>query len=354
MVKWGNRPAAWLVCLGLVAALVSCSAAPTAAPPREESAVTGTAAPTAAPPRGVSASPGTAAPTTAPPRGVPASPGTTAETRTKAARAHLEELAKGIGGRYPGTPAEQRAGDYVRSAFERLGYAVETQPFAFGRRRTSANLVATKDGVSSRELVVGAHYDSDDEGDGADDNASGVGVLLAAAEAVRDLKTPYTIRFVAFGAEESDLDGSGHYVDQLDGRARANVVAMVNFDSVSAGDIPYVYGDAADLREWVREVAAASGQPMETMPVSSLHSDADYYPFQRAGIPFIYFEATNWNLGSRDGFTQVDQRYADEGAIIHTRYDTLRYLDDTFPGRVDERLRLYTTVVTSLLTDYRA
>lgn len=270
------------------------------------------------------------------------------------ARSHLEALANGIGGRYSGTAQEREAGAYVRSAFERLGYSVETQSFRFNEG-TSANLIATKEGESDREIVVGAHYDSGDEADGADDNASGVGVLLAAAELVRDASTPYTIRFVAFGAEEADdMFGSAHYVDELDAAERDEIVAMVNIDSVAVGDIPYVYGDAEALREWTRDAGAQAGMAMDTVPVDRLHEDADYYAFQRAGIPFLYFEATNWNLGDRDGFTQVDPQYGRDGAIIHTRYDTLDYLDETFPGRIDDRLNLFTTVLSRILTEYRA
>ena len=266
---------------------------------------------------------------------------------------HLAELADGIGARYSGTSGERRAEQYVRAAFERLGYVVETQQFEFDEG-TSANLVATKQGRSSDVIVVGAHYDAVDDGDGADDNASGVGVLLAAAEAVRSLDTEYTIAFVAFGAEEADdMFGSAHYVDQLDAGGRAAIRAMVNIDSVSAGDIPYVYGDADALREWTRQAASQAGSQMDTVPVSELHDDADYVAFRDAGIPFIYFEATNWNLGDRDGFTQVDPRYGRRGAIIHTRYDTLAYLDETFPGRVDENLGLYASVLVRILTEYR-
>lgn len=262
-----------------------------------------------------------------------------------AARAHMSELADGVGARYSGTPAERRAGDYIQAALEDLGYVVDTQPFVFGEGRSeeaSANLVATKQGQSDEVIIVGAHYDSGDEADGADDNGSGVGVMLAAAEAVASVETPYTIQFVAFGAEEADGDmfGSAHFVGELDAQTRDSIVAMVNIDSVSIGDIAYVYGDAEALLDWTRRAADAAGNSLDTVPVASLHSDADYVAFQAAGIPFIYFEATNWRLGDQDGFTQVDPRHGDRGAIIHTRFDTMTYLDETFPGRVDERLEL--------------
>ncbi len=52
-------------------------------------------------------------------------------------------------------------------------------------------------------------------GSGADDNASGVGVMLEAASLIQGTQTPYSVRFIAFGAEEIDKKGSLYYVDHL-------------------------------------------------------------------------------------------------------------------------------------------
>jgi hypothetical protein len=57
-------------------------------------------------------------------------------------------------------------------------------------------------------------------------------------------------------------------------------------------------------------------------------------------------------LGDEDGYTQVDPQYGDEGAIIHTEYDDLAYFDEVFPGRVDEHLDLYVSVLFALLTQF--
>ena len=83
------------------------------------------------------------------------------------------------------------------------------------------------------------------------------------------------------------------------------------------------------------------------------YATGDYDAFQQAGIPWMYFEATNWTLGDQDGYTQVDPQYGDQGAIIHTRYDNLQYLDQTFPGRVDQHLDLFVNVLHHILTEYR-
>jgi hypothetical protein len=286
------------------------------------------------------------------------------------ARWHILALSEGIGARVAGTPAEAKAAAYIRLAFETLGYATYVQPFSFSSEDgagdditlNSANVIAVKPGQSDETIIVGAHYDSVDAGNGADDNASGVGVMLEVAGQIRDIQTPYTIRFVAFGAEEEDLDGSRHYVADMSEFDIEMTVGMLNLDSLIAGDIAYVYGDAgvpASLRDWILETAHARGLDLQTRSVDELDLPdgspcdcADYVPFQAAGIPFAYFEATNWELGERDGMTQVAPEFGDAGEIRHTVYDTMGYLDATFPGRSDQRLHLFVTLLHATLSQF--
>ncbi len=125
------------------------------------------------------------------------------------ARAHLEALTA-IGARLP----VRRTNDWRRNistVIHHLGYKPETAGI-LGRDGNFEDFLAERDrcetGRSPKEIIIGAHYDSADEGTGADDNASGVAVMLETAELVANLQTPYTIRFIAFGSEENGLDGS--------------------------------------------------------------------------------------------------------------------------------------------------
>lgn len=275
---------------------------------------------------------------------------------------HLRAL-ENIGPRVAGSNQERQAGDYIYSVFQSIGYSPVTQPFLAwdenGVQYQSANIIATKTGKSSGEIIVGAHYDSVAVGCGADDNASGVGVMLEVAELVFSLETPYTIRFIAFGSEENDLDGSYYFVGQLGSAELKNIIAMVNLDSLVAGDIAYVYSDEgpnAFLRDWILNWTADNGFPLKTIRNVDLSYDgwptADYGPFQEKGIAFAYFEATNWALGERDGYTQVNPKYGDEGHIWHTEYDNSNYLEKTFPGRINKRLAGYTAALFAICTDF--
>lgn len=100
-------------------------------------------------------------------------------------RLHVAALAANERNHDLETPAR-----YIEAAFSRMGYRTQSQHFESGGRRVR-NIEA-----GSGDIVVGAHYDTVPGSPGADDNASGVAVLLELAA----LKAP--VRFVAFANEE--------------------------------------------------------------------------------------------------------------------------------------------------------
>ena len=271
-----------------------------------------------------------------------------------------------IGPRVAGSAGETQAAQYIATVFTALGYSPENQPFtaeAGSKSITSANVIAVKKGNSAQEIIVGAHYDSTEAGPGSDDNASGVAVMLEVAKLVQSMPTPYTIRFIAFGAQESGLSGSYAYLNQMSQEEFENIIGMIDLDSLVAGDNAYVFSDEDQLstvRDWAVVWATGNGFDLKTMQNVDLTDPAtgkgfsDYAPFRDAGIPFAYFVTTNMTLGDKKGTTQVDPRYGENGVIRNTKYDTLTYLDTTFPGRVDAHLDLFISVLYSLLTQYEA
>jgi alkaline phosphatase isozyme conversion protein len=282
------------------------------------------------------------------------------------ALSHVKAIANEVGPRPTGTEAESQTAQYILNTLKELGYGPETQPFTAVTKSGvihSANMMAVKPGQSPQEIIVGAHYDSVPVGTGADDNSSGVGVLLEVAERVKDLPTPYTIRFILFGAEEVGLQGSKYYASQMKQEDIQNTIAMINLDSLIAGDIAYVYGDEGEagvLRDWTLEYAKDHNLELQTQPgmnpeypAGTTGDFSDHAPFKALGIPYTYFESTNWALGDKDGYTQVNPEYGENGEIWHTQYDTLDYINSTFPGRIQERLNLFVTVLQGILTEYQ-
>ncbi|MEW6245646.1 MAG: M28 family peptidase [Nitrospirota bacterium] len=122
--------------------------------------------------------------------------------------AHLQAL---VGERHPQTSpaALLQAEHYLRDQFAALGYEVATHEFeALGG--TYRNVIATRLPLTASArggppLILAAHFDTVMGSPGADDNASGVAVLLEVARRLRDLPLGRPVRFIAFNLEEEDL-----------------------------------------------------------------------------------------------------------------------------------------------------
>jgi alkaline phosphatase isozyme conversion protein len=284
-------------------------------------------------------------------------PGTLAGT-------YLSELVT-LGSRVAGTDAEIEAADWIESTLKEMGYAVTREPFTYtdetGATYHSQNLIAVKEGETSTQVVVGGHYDSKEVGVGADDNGSSVAVMLETAKVLQSVDTPQTIKFVFFGAEEVDRIGSFYHVAHMSAAELKDTILMVNFDSLIAGDISYVYGDAGEngkFRDRVLALAKSDNLDIITQPGDNPDYPAgttgdwsDHAAFMEKGVPYIYFESTNWALGEKDGYTQVNPKYGVEGEIWHTKYDNLEYLEDTFPGRTAEKLSTFSQVIQEFLAE---
>jgi Zn-dependent M28 family amino/carboxypeptidase len=164
--------------------------------------------------------------------------------------------------------------------------------------RQTWNVTAdTRRGRADRTVVVGAHLDSVVPGPGINDNGSGSATILEVAEqlARQRARTPNRIRFAWWGAEESGLLGSEHYVASLSEEELADIALNLNFDMVASPNyVRFVYdGDGSDSEE-----AGPAGSDrieaefvrwfqrhgLETEP-TAFDGRSDYGPFIDAGIP---------------------------------------------------------------------
>lgn len=127
-----------------------------------------------------------------------------AETLSENLRRHVYQLAEVIGERNVFHPEALHAAEaYIRRTWQAQGYRVETQTYTV-RDVESANLEVSCEGADPGNgmLLVGAHYDSVIGSPGANDNGSGVAVLLELSRLFRTVVPASTVRFVAFVNEE--------------------------------------------------------------------------------------------------------------------------------------------------------
>ena len=102
--------------------------------------------------------------------------------------------------------ALEERGRFIEEVLRSCGLPVENRPVSF-RGRTYRNIVASIAGEDPRAawLLAGAHYDGPFGSPGADDNASGVAVLLEVARLLSGRRFSRTIQLVAFTLEERQL-----------------------------------------------------------------------------------------------------------------------------------------------------
>jgi Zn-dependent M28 family amino/carboxypeptidase len=129
------------------------------------------------------------------------------------------------------SPASLRwAERYLLDEFRQLGLQTSIHAFE-GLGGAYHNVVASIPARSGyREqpaLIIAAHYDTVMGSPGADDNASGLAVLLEVARRLKDVPLAREARFIGFCLEEEDLLGSLAYVSGLRERSAAVLGAIV-------------------------------------------------------------------------------------------------------------------------------
>ena len=153
---------------------------------------------------------------------------------------------------------------------------------------SAANLRVVFPGRSSERIIVGAHFDSWDLGQGAVDNGLGVAQLFTLARALRGKNLPRTIELVWFDGEELGLWGSRHAASQL---GDTPVVAMINLDMVGVPIAVNALGDTSLVGALERWNSGRAAGPLEKGVENTNWFGSDHTPYQLAGVRTITFNA---------------------------------------------------------------
>ncbi len=112
---------------------------------------------------------------------------------------------------------------YIREHLEQWG-TVETHKFKINTRihtNLILNLPARPGRADKPPILIGAHYDAVPGTQGADDNASGVAVLLELARLLYEEPAYYPVQLIAFDLEEYGMLGSNDYAQALSNQQRS-------------------------------------------------------------------------------------------------------------------------------------
>ena len=175
------------------------------------------------------------------------------------------------------------------------------------------------DGSDSDHILVGGHWDGHDRADAALDNALGLFTALSTARALGRLKGKFrrTLRFVAFGVEESWCVGSTNYVAQHQNELD-RIALMVNVDGIARYSGTHLrLGKRGDVSDFLRNLVTERKLPLILSPSDWLPGSSDDWPFLVTGIPSTFCTSM------RSAAEQAKGRGLD-----HTQGDTVDKIDD--------------------------
>ncbi|HPF96321.1 MAG: M28 family peptidase [Flavobacteriaceae bacterium] len=228
-------------------------------------------------------------------------------------------------GRSTGSEGEKKASEYIVKRFEEIGLEPKgtegyLQTFTFKPKTdphqevkftsadstgtiTGHNVIAYLNNNAEQTVVIGAHYDHlgyGDEGslyrgedkaihNGADDNASGVAMLLDLAGKLKTTNTGNNYLFIAFSGEEMGLLGSNYFAKNPT-LSKENLNYMINMDMVGrlkADSTLAVYGTGTS--PMFKQVLEAHNNKFKLIENESGVGPSDHTSFYLQDIPVLHF-----------------------------------------------------------------
>lgn len=243
-------------------------------------------------------------------------------------KTHVYTLAHVIGNRsmddYSSLMAAER---YITKQFRSFGYTVTLQEYKVDGTPVR-NIIAAHPNAADDDpiFVVGAHYDTYDN-PGADDNASGVAVLLELARALRRAPNSKRLQFVAFVNEEDPYNeteemGSFVYVENAV-EEELDIVGALVFDMVGyyPPQIKYLWvapnrASMTLAKKVARAFPKSAGLPMKILPPGSEgYDESDHWSFWQEGFAAV--------LVSGAGFDYNDNYHTDADTYEKLDYNTM-------------------------------
>ncbi|MFC4722811.1 M20/M25/M40 family metallo-hydrolase [Geojedonia litorea] len=228
-------------------------------------------------------------------------------------------------GRQTGTDAEIKAANYIAKRFDALGLTPKgtdgyLQQFSFKPKTdphqevnytiigndstiTGTNVIGFLDNKAKNTIVIGAHYDHLGYGaegslyrgqekaihNGADDNASGVAVMLNLAGKLKNANKGNNYLFMAFSGEEMGLLGSNYFtknptldIESINYMLNMDMVGRLKEDQTLA-----VYG--VGTSPILKQVINANSKTLKIVENESGVGPSDHTSFYNAEIPVLHF-----------------------------------------------------------------
>ena len=156
------------------------------------------------------------------------------------------------------------------------------------------NVIGKVSGRKNKILAITAHYDhlgmmGNIMYPGANDNASGISLLLNLAKYYKDEKNKYTMLFICFGAEEIGLLGS-KYFTQYPNIKLKKIKFLVNLDLVGTGEDGIAIVNALEQKKYVKRITKMNSKnhDFKRVKIRGQAPNSDHYWFAKNDVPSIF------------------------------------------------------------------
>lgn len=267
-------------------------------------------------------------------------------------------------GRQTGSDGEKAAADYIAERFQNIGLGAKGtkgyfQTFSFKPKTdphqevnytvkngdstiTGTNVIGFIDNKADNTIIIGAHYDhlgygaegslfrgeSQEIHNGADDNASGVAVLLNLADKLKEKNTGNNYLFMAFSGEEMGLLGSNYFTKNATiDLSKANY--MLNMDMVGRlkqDSTLAVYG--VGTSPILKQVVKANNSKFKIIENESGVGPSDHTSFYNSDIPVLHFFTGQHEDYHKPGDDPEKLNYEGMETISTYIFDIISDLDD--------------------------
>ena len=219
--------------------------------------------------------------------------------------------------------------EILKNMFVEAGCGEHISEIAVDRVK-QPDLVCVLPGQTDHTIIVGAHFDHVDAGDGVVDNWSGACLLPTLYQGLRAAPRQHTFIFVSFSGEENGELGSRAYVKNMSNEDVARTSAMVNMDTLGLGPTEvWVSHSDKQLTAAVAAIAQVLKLPISGMNVERVGS-TDSEQFAKRNIPRITIhsltQSTLHILHTPDD-NQSALRLDDYYASYHLMAAYLAYID---------------------------
>ena len=164
------------------------------------------------------------------------------------------------------------------------GERLREQPI---KRQKLPNVICALPGSTDSAIIIGAHFDHVDRGDGVVDDWSGVGLLPSLFQSLNGEPRKHTIIFAGFAAEEQGLIGSDFYVKQLPPEQGAKIRVMIDLDCLGLGPTKIWLNHSDEkFANILNAVATSMKLPLGVVNADQI-GDEDSTSFRKHHVPTV-------------------------------------------------------------------